>query len=208
MVPLYILFLFSLQTAESAQGHSTHTPFYFGAATSAAQVEGCAQRSCAGKGPSIWDDFTKVKGRVVGNADAAVADDSYHKMQADLDMIEHTGLTAYRFSISWPRIFPEGKGGVNQAGVDYYNALIDALLVRNVQPFVTLYHWDLPSALEQQYRGWLGREVVDDFVAYADFCFSTFGDRVKKWITINEVCTVLRQCIRLLSFISHSRTPS
>ena len=161
--------------------------FFFGAATSAVQVEGCAEKSCAGKGPSIWDEFTKVPGRVAGNANASVADDSYHKFQQDLDMIDFMGLSAYRFSISWPRVFPEGRGRVNAAGVQYYNTLIDALVSRGVEPFVTLYHWDMPQTLEAEYGGWLGAEAVRDFRDYASFCFKTFGDRVKKWITINEV---------------------
>ena len=171
--------------------HSTHVvePFYFGAATSAAQVEGCAKQSCAGKGPSIWDEFQKIPGRIAGNATMIVADNSYHQFSADLEMISYIGLNAYRFSISWPRIFPDGKGRVNLAGVDYYNHIIDSLLSRGVEPFVTLYHWDMPQALEDEYLGWLSPngEVIKAFSDYAEFCFHTFGDRVKHWITINEV---------------------
>ena len=163
--------------------------FYFGAATSAVQVEGCATRACAGKGPSIWDEFTKIPGRIINNDNAAIADDSYHKFSSDMDMIKYMGLNAYRFSISWPRLFPNGHGEINWEGVQYYNSIINMLAAANVTPFVTLYHWDMPQALEHEYSGWLnGMEVIDSFVSYARFCFQEFGDRVKKWITFNEVC--------------------
>jgi beta-glucosidase len=101
-------------------------------------------------------------------------------------------LQYYRFSISWSRIFPRGKGAVNPAGVLHYNSLLDSLVAHDIEPVVTLYHWDLPQGLEDEYEGWLGSQVVDDFKAYADTCFALFGDRVKIWITLNEVRSIFR----------------
>lgn len=168
---------------------SEGTPFYWGAATSAFQVEGCYDAACGGKGPSIWDEFTKIPGKIQQNANAKVADDSYHKYKEDIDMLKYLHVNAYRFSISWSRIFPEGRGRVNTIGVQYYNDVINELLANNITPFVTLYHWDLPNALEKEYSGWLAQsvEVIDAFSEYAKFCFKAFGDRVKNWITFNEV---------------------
>uniref|UniRef100_A0A0E0CX45 4-hydroxy-7-methoxy-3-oxo-3,4-dihydro-2H-1,4-benzoxazin-2-yl glucosidebeta-D-glucosidase n=1 Tax=Oryza meridionalis TaxID=40149 RepID=A0A0E0CX45_9ORYZ len=125
------------------------------------------------------------------NADVAV--DQYHRFEEDIQLMADMGMDAYRFSIAWSRIYPNGVGQVNQAGIDHYNKLIDALLAKGIQPYATLYHWDLPQALEDKYRGWLDKQIVDDFAAYAETCFREFGDRVKHWITLNEPHTVAIQ---------------
>ncbi|KAL5721993.1 beta-glucosidase [Ranunculus cassubicifolius] len=158
--------------------------FVFGTATSAYQVEGMASKE--GRGPSIWDVFIKIPGTIVNNATGEVSVDQYHRYKQDVDIMQKLNFDAYRFSISWSRIFPNGKGKVNWKGVAYYNRLIDYLLQRGITPYANLYHYDLPEALEKQYKGLLSRNVVNDFADYADFCFKTFGDRVKNWMTFNE----------------------
>ncbi|KAI5382235.1 variant 2, Beta-glucosidase 12 [Lathyrus oleraceus] len=165
--------------------------FVFGTASSAYQYEGAAFEG--GKGPSIWDNFThkypeKIKDR--SNGDVAV--DSYHKYKEDIELIKDLNMDAYRFSISWSRVLPKGKlsGGVNPEGIKYYNNLINGLLAKGLQPYVTLFHWDVPQALEDEYHGLLSHRIVDDFRDYAELCFKEFGDRVKHWITINEPWTV------------------
>ncbi|KAJ3035728.1 hypothetical protein HDV00_003440 [Rhizophlyctis rosea] len=124
--------------------------------------------------------------RIANNANADIAADEYHRYTADLNYLKQLNCTMYRFSIAWPRIFPSGRGTVNQAGVDYYNKFINAIIQNGATPLATLYHWDHPQALEDQYGGWLDRRMVDDFEAYAAKAFSLFGDRVKYWLTINE----------------------
>uniref|UniRef100_H2YY88 beta-glucosidase n=1 Tax=Ciona savignyi TaxID=51511 RepID=H2YY88_CIOSA len=139
-----------------------------------------------GKGESIWDTFSHTPGKRANNETGDIACDSYHKVKEDVNLVKMLGVQQYRFSISWSRIFPDGTTSyVNQAGVDYYNSLIDSLLKIGVEPVVTLYHWDLPQALEDV-GGLLNETVVDRFNEYADFCFKTFGNRVKFWITFNE----------------------
>ncbi|XP_021754518.1 beta-glucosidase 44-like [Chenopodium quinoa] len=158
--------------------------FVFGTATSAYQVEGMAHKD--GRGPSIWDEFIKKPGIVANNATAEVTVDQYHRYKEDIDIMANLNMDAYRFSISWSRIFPNGTGEVNWKGVAYYNRLIDYLIKRGITPYANLYHYDLPLALEKRYLGLLNRRVVKDFADYADFCFKTYGDRVKNWMTFNE----------------------
>uniref|UniRef100_A0A803LD81 Uncharacterized protein n=1 Tax=Chenopodium quinoa TaxID=63459 RepID=A0A803LD81_CHEQI len=158
--------------------------FVFGTATSAYQVEGMAHKD--GRGPSIWDEFIKKPGIVANNATADVTVDQYHRYKEDIDIMANLNMDAYRFSISWSRIFPNGTGEVNWKGVAYYNSLIDYLIKRGITPYANLYHYDLPLALEKRYLGLLNRRVVKDFADYADFCFKTYGDRVKNWMTFNE----------------------
>ncbi|CAJ2628154.1 unnamed protein product [Trifolium pratense] len=158
--------------------------FVFGVATSAYQVEGMAHKE--GRGPSIWDVFIKKPGIVANNGTGDVSVDQYHRYKEDIDLMANLNFDAYRFSISWSRIFPNGTGKVNWKGVAYYNRLIDYMLEKGITPYANLYHYDLPLALELKYNGLLSRNVVKDFADYADFCFKTFGDRVKNWMTFNE----------------------
>lgn len=161
--------------------------FLWGVATAAYQIEGGAE--LGGRGPSMWDTFSHVPGKIANNENGDVAADSYHNYLEDVALIKEMGLTSYRFSISWSRILPQGKGHVNFQGITYYNNLIDALVANNIEPLVTLYHWDLPEALDQEYGGWLSPLIEHDFVNYANLCFQLFGDRVKKWATLNEPWT-------------------
>nr|XP_023882289.1 beta-glucosidase 11-like isoform X1 [Quercus suber] len=156
--------------------------FVFGSGTSAYQVEGAANED--GRGPSIWDSFSHSGKMHGGNGD--IACDQYHKYKDDVQLMVDTGLEAYRFSISWSRLIPNGRGPVNPKGLQYYNNLINELSSNGIQPHVTLHHSDFPQALEDKYGGWLSREMVKDFTAYADVCFRNFGDRVLHWTTMNE----------------------
>ncbi|KAK8680339.1 hypothetical protein V6N13_109286 [Hibiscus sabdariffa] len=161
--------------------------FVFGVATAAAQIEG--SKSSEGKGPSIWDQYEwKFPWKVAKNRTSDVAIDSYKRYKEDALVLRDVGVDAYRFSIPWTRILPNGtlSGGINQKGIDHYNSLIDELIKIGVKPFVTLLHFDQPEALEKKYGGFLNRSIVEDFKNYAEICFKTFGDRVKHWITINE----------------------
>ncbi|XP_048232013.1 vicianin hydrolase isoform X2 [Ricinus communis] len=161
--------------------------FIFGAGSAAYQSEGAAYID--GKGPSIWDTFTREHPEKIwdqSNGDVAI--DFYHRYKEDIQLMKRIGLDSFRFSISWSRVLPKGKvsGGVNPKGVKFYNDLINELIANGLTPFVTLFHWDLPQALEDEYNGFLSPKVVDDYRDYADFCFKTFGDRVKHWCTLNE----------------------
>jgi beta-glucosidase len=162
--------------------------FTWGAATSAYQIEGA--HLLDGKGPSIWDAFCSIPGKIANRATGNLACDHYHRMEEDVALMKQMGLHAYRFSISWPRILPRGRGEVNHQGIEFYSKLIDTLLENGIQPWVTLYHWDLPLALQFEEDGWLGHSIADAFANYADVCFEHFGDRVKHWITINEAWVV------------------
>lgn len=158
--------------------------FLWGVSSSAYQIEGGWDAD--GKGPSIWDNFTHVPGNVANNDTGDVACDSYNKLEEDIYLLRALGVKNYRFSLSWPRIFPTGRNdSINRHGVDYYNRLIDGLVANNITPIVTLYHWDLPQAL-QDIGGWENALLIELFDSFADFCFQTFGDRVKFWITFNE----------------------
>ncbi|MBZ3890104.1 Lactase-phlorizin hydrolase [Sciurus carolinensis] len=159
--------------------------FLWGVSSSAYQIEGAWDAD--GKGPSIWDNFTHTPGsNVEGNATGDIACDSYNQLEADLNMLRTLKVKAYRFSISWSRIFPNGRiDSINSHGVSYYNRLINGLVASNISPMVTLFHWDLPQAL-QDIGGWENPSLIELFDSYADFCFQTFGDRVKFWMTFNE----------------------
>ncbi|CAL9135960.1 unnamed protein product, partial [Musa textilis] len=141
------------------------------------------------RGPSIWDTFTHDHPEAIADRSTGdVAIDFYHRYEEDMGFLKYMGMDAFRFSISWSRILPNGSlsGGVNKEGVDYYNSLINDLLDHGLQPFVTLFHWDLPQGLESQYQGFLSPRIVNDFRDYTEICFKEFGDRVKHWITLNE----------------------
>jgi len=157
--------------------------FLWGAATSAYQIEGSPLAD--GAGPSIWQRFSHTAGNVVNNDTGDVATDHYHRYAADVDLMSELGLTSYRFSINWGRILPQGTGKVNAAGLAFYDKLIDALLAKNIAPMVTLYHWDLPEALDAR-GGWLNRDIANWFAEYADVCYRAFDDRVPRWVTLNE----------------------
>ena len=157
--------------------------FLWGVSTAAFQIEGA--HDADGKGSSIWDVFTSQKGRVKNGHHALTACDFYNSYQNDIDLISQLNIPNFRFSISWPRIMPTGIHPVNQAGIDYYNKIIDSLLEQGIEPWVTLYHWDLPHALEVK-GGWTNRESVSWFSEYVEVCAKHFGDRVKNWMVINE----------------------
>ncbi|KAI4381376.1 hypothetical protein MLD38_007450 [Melastoma candidum] len=165
--------------------------FTFGTASSAFQYEGAVKED--GRGATVWDTFSHEFGKIIDLSNADVAVDQYHLYKEDVQLMKDMGMDAYRFSIAWSRIFPNGSGEINQAGVDHYNNLINALLAQGIEPYVTLFHWDLPQALEDRYKGWLDPQIIKDFANYAETCFQKFGDRVKHWITFNEPHTVAIQ---------------
>src|SRR5690625_3836592 len=146
----------------------------WGVATAAYQIEGAATEG--GRGPSIWDTFSKTPGKVINGDNGDIACDSYHRYEEDVKLMKELGVDTYRFSVSWPRIFPEGVGKVNREGLDYYHRLVDCLLENGIEPMCTLYHWDLPQVLQDQ-GGWGNRETIDAFVAYAELMFKEFGDK-------------------------------
>jgi beta-glucosidase len=157
--------------------------FLWGAATAAYQIEGAPDAD--GKGPSIWDTFAHTPGATNHGDNGDVACDSYHRYDEDIALLKRLGAGGYRLSLSWPRILPSGRGSVNAKGLDYYNRVIDGLLEAGITPAVTLYHWDLPQAL-QDAGGWANRDVAGWFADYAAVAAEAFGDRVGKWITLNE----------------------
>jgi beta-glucosidase len=155
----------------------------YGVATSAYQIEGAVDED--GRGPSTWDEFCARPGAIVDGSDARVACDSYHRVDEDLALLEGLGVDAYRFSVAWPRVQPDGRGPANAAGLDHYDAMVDRLLARGIRPFPTMFHWDLPLALEQQ-GGWPARDTALRFVDYALLVTERLGDRVATWSTMNE----------------------
>jgi beta-glucosidase len=157
--------------------------FLWGAATAAYQVEGAVGED--GRGTSIWDTFSHTPGKTNRGDTGDVAADHYHRLDGDLDLMAQLRLNAYRFSVAWPRVQPDGRGQPNQKGLDFYRRLVDGLLNRSITPMVTLYHWDLPQALQDR-GGWTNRTVSERFAEYAEIVFTAFGDRVPLWITLNE----------------------
>jgi beta-glucosidase len=157
--------------------------FKWGVSTSAYQIEGAV--TADGRGPSIWDTFAHRPGKIDGGGTGDVACGHYDRWRDDVELIASLNMNAYRFSIAWPRLFPTGAGPREQRGFDHYDRLVDALLERGIEPVVTLYHWDLPQALEDG-GGWLNRDTTERFAEYAAACFDAYGDRVKWWLTINE----------------------
>jgi beta-glucosidase len=157
--------------------------FVWGAAGSAYQVEGAVAED--GRGESIWDRFVSVPGAIANGDTGVVACDSYHRFGEDVRLMRELGISAYRFSISWPRIMPSGRGHVNSAGLDFYDSMLDELLASGIEPYATLYHWDLPQALEDR-GGWPARETVGAFAEFVEVVAARLGDRVPNWITQNE----------------------
>ncbi len=158
--------------------------FVWGVATAAAQIEGAARFD--GKGESIWDHFAGLPGNIKNGDTPEVACDHYHRYEADFDLMSKLGVSNYRLSVAWPRVFPAGVGPINARGIDFYSRLIDALLARHITPWVTMFHWDLPQALEDR-GGWIVRQTVDAFGRYAEEVVKRLGDRVKNWFTVNEI---------------------
>jgi beta-glucosidase len=161
--------------------------FKWGVATSAYQIEGAWNED--GKGLSIWDTYAHTPGKIKNDETGDVANDHYHRYQEDVALMKDIGATAYRFSIAWPRIFPEGTGQPNPKGLDFYSRLVDELLAAGIEPFATLYHWDLPQALQDRYGGWQSRETAQAFGEYAGYMAEQLGDRVKHFFTTNEFKT-------------------
>lgn len=158
--------------------------FLWGSASAAYQVEGAWDED--GKSQSIWDVYVQEPGRTFKGTTGQIAVDHYHRYKEDVKLMAEQGLKAYRFSIAWTRILPNGRGEVNEEGLAFYASLIDELLSYGIEPVVTLYHWDLPQCLQDEYGGWESRQVIDDFVNYAKVLFERFGDKVKYWVSLNE----------------------
>lgn len=176
--------------------------FIWGSATAAYQIEGAWDED--GRGLSIWDAHSHTAGEVINDDTGDTACDHYHRFEEDVRLMKNMGLKYYRFSISWSRILPNGfTSHVNEKGIGFYNKLIDTLVKNDIEPMVTLYHWDLPLSLQIQYDGWLNKDIiVPAFAEYARLCFSRFGDRVKYWITINEPW-----CISILGYGTGEHAP-
>jgi beta-glucosidase len=168
----------------STTGRHFPEGFKWGVATSAYQIEGAWDED--GKGPSIWDTYAHTPGNIKNDENGDVANDHYHRYQEDVALMKDIGATAYRFSISWPRIFPEGTGEPNPKGLDFYNRLVDALLDAGIEPFATLYHWDLPQALQDKHNGWQSRDTAEAFGEYAGYVAEQLSDRIRHFFTINE----------------------
>jgi beta-glucosidase len=158
--------------------------FYWGVATSAYQIEGAVKAD--GRGVSIWDTYAHTPGKIKNGDTGDVADDHYHRYAADVTLMQSVGVKAYRFSIAWPRIFPDGTGPPNAKGLAFYDRLVDALLAAGIEPFPTLYHWDLPQTLQDKYGGWQSRETAKAFADYTGYVAAKLSDRVKHFFTMNE----------------------
>jgi beta-glucosidase len=171
------------ETDRAAAARAFPRGFLWGAATSAYQIEGGVREG--GRGESIWDRFGAVPGNITDGSNADVACDHYHRWKGDVDLLRWLGVGAYRFSVAWPRVMPDGVGAVNEPGLDFYDALVDALVAAGIRPFVTLYHWDLPQAVQDR-GGWGVRDTADAFAEYAAAVARRLGDRVRHWITHNE----------------------
>jgi len=155
----------------------------WGTATASYQIEGAANED--GRGPSIWDTFSHTPGKVKGGDNGDIACDSYHRYEEDIRIMKDLGIDYYRFSVAWPRIYPNGKGDINPKGLEFYHDFVDKLIENGIEPMCTLYHWDLPQALQDQ-GGWANRETIDAFVQYAKTMFREFKGKIKYWITLNE----------------------
>ena len=159
--------------------------FLWGVATSAYQIEGAVSED--GRKPSVWDTFSVKPGKIKNNDTGAVANDHYHLYKSDVQLMAALGIKHYRFSIAWPRIIPDGRGQVNEAGIDFYKRLVDTLREYGITPHATLYHWDTPQALDDLYGSWRSREIAKDFADYATAVVSRLGDRINDWMTLNEI---------------------
>ncbi|SJZ40696.1 6-phospho-beta-glucosidase [Pilibacter termitis] len=158
--------------------------FLWGSASAAYQVEGAWDED--GKGVSVWDNYVRIPGKTFKDTNGDVAVDHYHRYKEDVKLMAEQGLKAYRFSVAWTRIFPNGRGEVNQKGLQFYVDLVDELIAHNIEPVLTLYHWDIPQALQDEYGGWESRKIIADFNNYAKTLFETFRGKVKYWVSLNE----------------------
>ncbi|XP_058779880.1 beta-glucosidase 18-like [Vicia villosa] len=206
LLTLFYSSLFHVQTCHEIEEDITRSQFpngfLFGTSTSSYQIEGAAFED--GKGLSNWDVFSHTPGMINNDENGDVAIDHYHRYLEDIKLMSSLGVNVYRFSISWTRILPNGLyGDINPIGIMFYNNLIDNLLLRGIEPFVTIHHHDLPHELEERYGGWLSPLIQRDFVHFAEICFKSFGDRVKYWATINEPTLVTD-----LAFIRGTFPPS
>ncbi|XP_066397533.1 beta-glucosidase 32-like [Miscanthus floridulus] len=188
MLPRLLVFLLAAvivvpRSASAITRRDFPEGFVFGAGSSAFQVEGAAAED--GRTPSIWDTFTH-EGFSYDGSTADVSADQYHHYKEDVKLMHEMGLDAYRFSIAWPRLIPAGRGKINPKGLEYYNNLIDELILHGIQPHATIYHFDLPQVLQDEYGGLLSSRFIEDYLAFAEVCFRSFGDRVKHWVTVNE----------------------
>jgi len=172
------------QPAGAAPPRSFPAGFLWGSATASYQVEGAVKED--GRAPSVWDTFAHTPGKTVNGATGDVADDHYHRYKDDVALMKALGVKTYRFSIAWPRVFPNGDGPPNPKGLDFYNRLVDELLASGIQPFATLYHWDLPQSLQDRVGGWASRDTAKAFADYAGHVAAALTDRVKHIFTINE----------------------
>ncbi len=177
----------STESSSGSSGRPFPDGFRWGVATSSYQIEGAWDED--GKGASIWDTYAHTPGHIRNDENGDVANDHYHRYKEDVALMSSIGATAYRFSIAWPRIFPDGEGTPNPKGVDFYSRLVDELLEAGIEPFATLYHWDLPQALQDKYGGWQSKETAEAFADYAGYVAERLGDRVKHYFTINEFST-------------------
>ncbi|MEK5059306.1 GH1 family beta-glucosidase [Paenibacillus shunpengii] len=173
--------------------------FQWGTATAAYQIEGAAAED--GRGPSIWDTFAKTPGKVFNGDNGDIACDSYHRYEEDIALMKQLGIQSYRFSVSWSRILPDGDGEINQAGLDYYHRFVDKLLENGIEPFCTLYHWDLPQTL-QDAGGWESDITVEAFVKFSEIMYREFNGKIKSWLTFNEPW-----CIAFLSNLLGAHAP-
>lgn len=160
------------------------TNFLWGSASAAYQIEGAHDED--GKGESVWDRFVRIPGKTFKATNGDTAVDHYHRYKGDVKLMAEMGLKSYRFSVAWTRIFPNGRGQVNEKGLKFYSDLIDELIAHGIEPVVTLYHWDLPQALEDEYQGWESRNIIADFTNYAETLFEAFRGRVNYWVSLNE----------------------
>src|SRR6195256_898088 len=176
--------------ADKKRAPDRHAPasfpkdFIWGTATSAYQIEGAVNED--GRGRSIWDTFAHTPGKIGDRSTADHANDHYHRYKEDVGLIKELGVKAYRFSIAWPRVFPQGVGAPNPKGLDFYNRLLDELLANGIEPFATLYHWDLPQSLQDRFGGWMSSDTSKAFADYAAYVAERLSDRVKNIFTINE----------------------
>src|SRR3712207_6443831 len=178
----------------SPNGRSFPRGFRWGVATSAYQIEGAWDED--GKGASVWDTFAHTPGKVKNDENGDAANDHYHRYSEDVALMGRLGATAYRFSLAWPRIFPDGIGSPNKAGLAFYERLVDELLNAGIEPFPTLYHWDLPQALQDRFGGWRSRETAQAFADYAGYVAEQLSDRVRHFFTINEFSSFVEQGYR------------